>query len=890
MNARLKIIDTAGPPASSPEPEARAIAAGWTLAQLMEQTHQLQARGQFDQADQAYRAWLGAHPGDRVRHAALFNHASVLQALQQPEAAMAAYRECMEIAPSFGEAYVNLGLLLERLGQIDPALQVWSQYLGQRMLKGHVDVEMQCTTLNHIGRVQESQKRYDLAERALRESLALRPKQPGVIQHWVHVRQKACQWPVYEPLPGLTVGELQRATSPLAMLALTDDPQLQLMTAQRFVSRTYPFTEDVLHDRKRRPGARWRVGLVSADLREHAVGFLLPAFIQGVDSKCYELFAYDYTPAERTPLRRRLEGLFHHVRNISALSDRQAAELIARDQIDILIDLHGLSSGARPGIFALHPAPHQATYLGYIGSTGMPWFDHVIVDPQVMPAELAEHFTEQPLHLSSSFIPLTHEAPSDLPVSREQAGLPAQGFVMAAFGNVYKITPEMFACWMRCLQRIEGSVLWLIDDNPLTTRNLKMAALAQGVDPARLVFAPRCAPALFRAQLRLADVYLDSYPYNCGSTSNDVVNAEVPLVSLYGRTLVSRMGLSILTELGQPDLAVSSHAAYEDKVLEVALRTRAGHRYAYRRRIATAPLMEALDQIRQGRLQCARASAMSTTAPGTPVQCLPWPLAPEQAAGLDAAPAWLQEWHAFESVERQLLLQPLNDQVLYVLDSPAWQAATGMSAARWLEPIGAAAEGCDAVVLASEWEAHSLSRNPWTALADLHPEWLGTAQQVLDRSGMNMEITQALWPAQKSLRGLTLAARKPVWLAWLALAQRLRHWSLACETALGQALAQKYALGTLEVSAAQLMHSLLMNLVLADERWKTQALETHTLPGRHAPSDRALQGNALKLAAMHTSSHAYVQAFERLRQPEAIRTGNHTEADAEPTPKNPNGA
>ncbi len=308
---------------------------------------------------------------------------------------------------------------------------------------------------------------------------------------------------------------------------------------------------------------------MSADLREHAVGFLLPAFFKAHDEALYELYAYDYTKEEDTSVRRQILSQFQQVRSIHQLSDREAAQLILDDEIDILIDLHGLSSGARPGIFTLHPAVRQGTYLGFIGSTGMPWFDFVLADRHVLPPELAVHFIEKPVYMEGTFLPPA-EVPFPLPiVGRSELGLPADAFVMGAFGNVYKITPQIFRSWMSLLKRIPKSILWLIDDNPETTANLRAEASRAGVDSGRLVLSPRTDHRHFCARLRLADVFLDTYPYNCGSTARDIVNAGVPLVSLYGDTMVSRMGLSILRSVGCESLAVSSFAAYENKVVEL---------------------------------------------------------------------------------------------------------------------------------------------------------------------------------------------------------------------------------------------------------------------------------------------------------------------------------
>jgi predicted O-linked N-acetylglucosamine transferase (SPINDLY family) len=263
---------------------------------------------------------------------------------------------------------------------------------------------------------------------------------------------------------------------------------------------------------------------------------------QGIDRTTNEVVAYDFSPEDGTAHRARLKAAFDHVRFIHTLTYRQVAEQILSDEIDVLIDLHGLSSGARPGIFALHPAPKQGTYLGFIGTTGMPWFDFVIADKYALPEELTRYFTEKPLYVEGSFIPLARDETPVREASRSEFGLSDDSFVMAAFGNIYKITPEMFATWMELLKEIPRSVLWIIDDNLTTTANLKAHATAANADLSRIQFTPRTTHIEYKAKLRLADVFLDTFPYNCGSTANDVVQAGVPIVTMSGRTMVSQMG------------------------------------------------------------------------------------------------------------------------------------------------------------------------------------------------------------------------------------------------------------------------------------------------------------------------------------------------------------
>ncbi len=513
---------------------------------MVQHAEQLQKDGHAQAASNLYALWL-AHHDDPRKHLIWFNHGSLLQQLGQLAQAQKAYEEALALSPDFAQAHINLGLVLEKQGLSEQAIAAWARLTGQRYAKNPAEPEMLTTALNHIGRLHENNRDYRHALEALEHSLQINPKQSGVIQHWVHIRQKACEWPVYKPLPGISQNEMIMATSPLAMLALTDDPMLQLLSAHAFVARTYGLKEERLCKVKEYHHPKKRIGFASGDLREHAVGFLLPTMLEGLDRDRYEVFAYDFTVNDGSEHRQKLLAMFDHVRPIHSLTERQAAERILEDEIDVMIDLHGLSAGARPGIFALHPAPKQGTYLGFIGTTGMPWFDFVITDRHALPPEHTEYFMEKPLYVEGSFIPLTPPDENLPVVTRTDVGLPEDAFVMGAFGNVYKITPEMFAVWMKLLKEIPDSVLWLIDDNPTTSENLKKYARIANADMSRINFSTRTGHKEFCARLKLCNVYLDTYPYNCGSTSNDVIRAGIPLITQFGKTMVSRMGLSLLS-------------------------------------------------------------------------------------------------------------------------------------------------------------------------------------------------------------------------------------------------------------------------------------------------------------------------------------------------------
>ncbi len=536
---------------------------------LFEACEQLQKAGQPTQALALYASWLATSQDDN-RHMAWFNYGAALQAAGQPLEAIKAYVECLGLQPYFPQALINMGLTLEKLGKRDEALQQWVRLASQRLLKDAPATEFITTAFNHIGRVQEDLKQYDLAEQALKQSLALNPKQPGVIQHWIHIRQKACKWPVYQDLPGISRNDMLMYTSPLAMLALTDDPVQQLLTAHAFVARTYGLKEEFLCKGRAYAHPRKRIGYVSGDLCVHAVGLLLAELLEGHDKAKFEIYGYDFSPEDGTAHRARLKKTFDHLRPVHLLADREVAELILQDEIDVLIDLHGLSAGARPGIFALHPAPKQGTYLGFIGTTGMPWFDFVIADRYALPDELTPYFTEKPLYVNGSFIPLTRDETPVRQATRAEFGLPEDAFVMAAFGNVYKITPQMFSTWMGILNAIPQAILWMIDDNPTTTANIKKHAHAGLADLSRIIFTARADLNEYKAKLKLADVFLDTFPYNCGSTTNDVIQAGLPMVTLRGKTMVSRMGGSILSQLKLIDFICSTPEEYLEKTLFIA--------------------------------------------------------------------------------------------------------------------------------------------------------------------------------------------------------------------------------------------------------------------------------------------------------------------------------
>ena len=842
---------------------------------LMGHVQHLESLGELRAAANLYALWIN-HAKATDKHFALFNFGGILQNLQRPHEALEAYAACVALKEEFPQPYINLGLLYEKLGQDALALQTWLRLVSRRYLDKPPTDEFLTMALNHIGRLQEKLKNYAQAEQALEESLSINPAQPGVIQHWVHIRQKACQWPIYKSLQGVSLAEMKRYTSPLAMLALTEDPAEQLLNSQSFVARTYSFREERLSQGCAYQHQRVRVGYVSADFREHAVGFLLPSMMDG-HGATFELFAYDYSTEERTPLREHLKGQFDHFRSIKDLSDRQAAELILADEIDILIDLHGLSSGARPGIFALHPAPKQGTYLGFMGPTGMPWFDFVIADRHVLPDELAVYFTEKPLHVEGSYLPMVSYADSAPVLTRDSLGLPEGAFVMGAFGNTYKITPEMFDTWMRLLKRIPDALLWLVDDNESSTISLKAHAQAAGVGLDRLVFSSRTSHPEFFARLKLADVYLDTYPYNCGSTSNDVIHAGVPLVTMYGKTLVSRMGLSLMSALNSASNATRTYAEYEDKVVELAIKNKAGKMHVALPQGEPLRIGQALAQLRQPLSQAsAEPSQAAPVRPGVQLFQICYSEETRQSipagfAELDNLDNERPDWREFWPMRNYLMNHALEENVFYGFFSPRFTYKTGLDIEKIREFAHQHGADHEVLIFSPFWDLNSLFINSFEQGEFFHPGLMACSQQFLQAVGKDLRLSELVMHGDNTAFCNYFIAKKRFWLHWLELGEKLYQSAEAEGTVLGHALNQNTIYSHDLLPQKIFVQERLVNMLLAGPEFKSmsRSWSMFGLPCSITPLSQykslAVTANALKMAYTHTGEALYLNEFHQLR-------------------------
>ena len=494
-----------------------------------------------------YRRWITSQgQGSPHLYAAWFNLGVELANTGDTQGAMLAYRNALAASPNFAAAARNLAMLLEADGRIEEAVAV----LDGALLSDEARVAL----LNQRGRLLEQLKRLPEAEEELRKSLMIRPDQPDVLQHWLHVRQKECRWGMLsDRIPGVSRESLIINSGPLSALALFDDVVQQRTINEAWIRRKMVSITERLSPPSGYRHKRVRIGYMSSDFCQHAMSLLIAELFERHDRRTFEVFGYCASPEDGSETRQRVIAAFDHFRRIADLTDEQAARMIRADEIDILIDLNGLTSGTRMEALRWRPAPVQATYLGFVGPVPLPELDYMFCDRIVVPPAIASAYRPTPLYVAKFYQANDNKRARPASRSRADFNLPDGRFVFCCFSNHYKITEEIFTAWMDILRLVPHGILWLIADNVSSCDNLLKAARDAGVGPERIVFAPRTSPSEYLAYLDAADLFLDTYPYNAGTVASDAIRMHLPLVTLSGQSFVSRMAGRLLAALGAQD-------------------------------------------------------------------------------------------------------------------------------------------------------------------------------------------------------------------------------------------------------------------------------------------------------------------------------------------------
>lgn len=528
----------------------------------------LRAQGRLEEAEACYRAALAIAPG----HAAARNNlGNILRDLGRLEEAREWYAKALQIEAGPAEAYANMADILREKGRPQEALR-WLQ----QALEARPDFpEAYC----QLGQLLQEQGRREEAVACFRRALESRPDYPEALAGLLHQMQHLCDWSRFDELSQrmrrLIAAGGDARLPPFAMLALELGPAEQLRCAANWARLGFgPLA--ALRARlgfAPRPAAaeKLRVGYLSGDFRAHPVAHLCTGLLELHERARFEVTGYGIGPDDASAARARMIRACDRYADLRGLSHEAAARAIHADGIDILVDLSGYTQWSRPAILALRPAPVQVNFLGFPGTLGADFADYLVADRFVVPPGAEAHYAEKIAFLPS-YQPNDQRRPAPGAAARAAHGLPADAFVFCCFNQSFKILPRQFDAWMRLLAALPGSVLWFTQSNAGVPGNLRREAAARGVDPARLVFAPWLAGdvADHYARLGLADLFLDTAPYNAHATASDALWAGLPVLTCPGETFASRVAGSLLSALGLPELIAGSGAQYERRALELA--------------------------------------------------------------------------------------------------------------------------------------------------------------------------------------------------------------------------------------------------------------------------------------------------------------------------------
>jgi protein O-GlcNAc transferase len=529
------------------------------------------------------------------------NRGNALLALGEPRRALDSFRQAVHARPQFVLAMGNCARVLTDLTQYTEALPLYNHLLALnpddvealygrgtawRSLRRHAEaladfaraLRLAPDSVDILYRKAEALRdlgRYVEAAESFARVLQLAPHRDFALGNLLHARLQTCDWRGYAENVEHSVravAEGRRVYLPGPFFAVADSAVAQMQCAQIFAAHRHPVSAPAPWTGETYSHEKIRVAYVSADFREHPVSALLVGVLEQHDRRRFEIYGISLVPAQDSCLGRRVRAAFDRFLDVSATTDLDVATLLRELQIDIAVDLMGLTGGGRPGIFTHRPAPVQVSYLGYTGTTASPDLDYLIADAVVVPPTEQGSYSERVVYLPDCYQPSDDKrAVAPATPTRVACGLPERGFVFCCFNTHYKISPLLFAVWMRLLTAVPDSVLWLSEGSPEGMRNLRTASLEHEVTPERLIFAPRIAATEEHlARYRLADLFLDTLPFNAHATASEALWVGLPVLTCRGGSFVGRVAASLLTAIGLPELIAADLEEYQTQALRLA--------------------------------------------------------------------------------------------------------------------------------------------------------------------------------------------------------------------------------------------------------------------------------------------------------------------------------
>ncbi len=522
----------------------------------------LQELGRSGEALHSYRRALEISPG----HAEAWkNLGDILQELGRPEEALHSYRRALEINRHYADACNNLGVTLSSLDRVEEALRNFDRALdiNPGLAAAH----------NNRGNALQGLNRFEEALASLERALEIDPQCPWAYGTWLYLQMRRCNWQNLDRHLAELARRIEnsvKTAAPFCVLALIDGLSLHRHAAETWINAKHPPSGLLPPLVNRGRHRKIRVGYFSADYRNHPVSILTAGVFERHDRSAFEISAFSYGPDTQDEMRQRLERAFDRFIDVRGRSDLDIAGLARSMELDIAVDLSGLTEYGRTGIFALRAAPLQVSYIGYLGTMGAAYIDYLIADPVIIPENLQRHYREKILYLPSYQANDSLRRIGEHLYAREELGLPPTAFVFCCCSSNYKFTPQVFDRWMSVLRRVPGSVLLLYAETAVARQNLSAEAQRRGIAPDRLVFCGRVPYPAYLARYRAADLFLDTLPYNGGATVSDALWAGLPVLTCAGEGFAARVAASLLTAVGLPELIATTPRQYEDTAVALA--------------------------------------------------------------------------------------------------------------------------------------------------------------------------------------------------------------------------------------------------------------------------------------------------------------------------------
>ena len=494
------------------------------------------------------------------------NRGIVLKELKRLDEALTSYDRAIELKSDYAEAYSNRGNVLKELKRLEEALTSYDRAI--ELKSDYADA------FNNRGIVLQELKRLDEALTSYDRAIAIKPGYEYLFGTMLHTKMFICDWQNFETdvqSLSLKINEGEKSSPSFTVLALIDSLSIQRKASEIWINDKHPINSSLGLISKYQRRNKIRIGYYSADFHNHATAYLMAELFERHDKNSFELIAFSFGPDKKDEMRQRLSKSFDQFIDVRLRTDKDIA-LMSRDmQIDVAIDLKGFTQDQRLGIFSYRAAPIQVNYIGYPGTMSAVYIDYIIADPTLIPIESQQYYSEKVVYLPNSYqVNDRQRVIADKVFTKEELGLPSDSFVFCCFNNNFKITPDTFDGWMRILKAVEGSVLWLLEDNPIAGINLRKEAQTRGIDPKRLVFAKRMKPPEHLARHRAADLFIDTLPYNAHTTASDALWAGLPVLTCMGESFASRVAASLLNAIELPELITTTQEYYEATAIELA--------------------------------------------------------------------------------------------------------------------------------------------------------------------------------------------------------------------------------------------------------------------------------------------------------------------------------